>query len=150
VLENGKCEQYGARALNEGGYFAIPKLTFPGGVLVGCSAGFLNVLRIKGTHNAIKSGMLAGKRMQQISKLSLIYFFFLQQYSIISPAESIYEHLVLAPKEEQREVTSYEESLKKSWVHKELKSTRNTKGAFKWGLYPGLAYNGFTAYFTKV
>jgi Dehydrogenases (flavoproteins) len=52
---------YGARALNEGGLQAIPRLTFPGGCLVGCTAGFLNVPKIKGTHNAMKSGMLAAE-----------------------------------------------------------------------------------------
>lgn len=52
---------YGARALNEGGFQAIPKLTFPGGCLIGCTAGFLNVPKIKGTHNAMKSGILAAE-----------------------------------------------------------------------------------------
>jgi electron-transferring-flavoprotein dehydrogenase len=55
-LEGGQCISYGARALSAGGYFSLPKLTFPGGVLVGCSAGFMNVLKIKGSHTAIKSG----------------------------------------------------------------------------------------------
>lgn len=59
-LEGGQCLSYGARALNSNGYFSIPKFTFPGGVLVGCSAGFMNVLKIKGSHNAIKSGLEAG------------------------------------------------------------------------------------------
>jgi len=49
----------GARALNEGGYQCVPKLSFPGGCLVGCSPGFMNVAKIKGTHNAMKSGLLA-------------------------------------------------------------------------------------------
>ena len=62
-LIGGKCIQYGARALNEGGYFAIPKLTFPGGLIVGCSAGFLNVMKIKGAHNAIKSGIIAAEEI---------------------------------------------------------------------------------------
>ena len=53
--------QYGARCLNEGGYHAVPKLVFPGGVLAGCSAGFLNAVKIKGTHTAMKSGMLAAE-----------------------------------------------------------------------------------------
>ena len=60
-LEGGQCISYGARALNSGGYFSVPKLTFPGGVIVGCSAGFMNVLKIKGSHTAIKSGIEAGK-----------------------------------------------------------------------------------------
>ncbi|NEU35954.1 electron transfer flavoprotein-ubiquinone oxidoreductase, partial [bacterium LRH843] len=61
TLEGGKRIAYGARALNEGGFQSIPRLTFPGGCLVGCGAGFLNVPKIKGTHNAMKSGMLAAE-----------------------------------------------------------------------------------------
>lgn len=61
LLENGKRISYGARTLNEGGYQSIPKLTFPGGALIGCSAGFLNVPKIKGTHTAMKSGMIAAE-----------------------------------------------------------------------------------------
>ena len=62
-LEGGECISYGARALNEGGYHAIPELTFPGGALLGCSAGFLNSVKIKGSHTAIKSGMNPGLTM---------------------------------------------------------------------------------------
>jgi len=58
TLEGGKCVSYGARALNEGGLQSIPELAFPGGALLGCSAGFLNVPKIKGSHYALKSGML--------------------------------------------------------------------------------------------
>ena len=61
TLEKGQCISYGARSLNEGGYYSIPKLTFPGGVLVGCSAGFLDVMKIKGSHNAMKSGIVAAE-----------------------------------------------------------------------------------------
>ena len=61
MLDGGECISYGARVLNEGGYHAIPKLTFPGGMLAGCSAGFLNVAKIKGSHNAMKTGMLAAE-----------------------------------------------------------------------------------------
>jgi electron-transferring-flavoprotein dehydrogenase len=60
-LEGGECISYGARCLNEGAYNSIPKLTFPGGMLAGDSAGFLNVAKIKGSHNAIKTGMLAAE-----------------------------------------------------------------------------------------
>ena len=59
-LEGGQCLSYGARALNSQGYFSIPNLVFPGGLLVGCSAGFMNVPKIKGSHTAIKSGIEAG------------------------------------------------------------------------------------------
>merc|ERR1719478_713184 len=61
LLEGGQCISYGARCLNEGGIQAVPKLTFPGGMLTGCSAGFLNVPKIKGSHTAMKTGMLAGE-----------------------------------------------------------------------------------------
>jgi electron-transferring-flavoprotein dehydrogenase len=64
-LEGGDCVAYGARAVNEGGYNALPKLTFPGGALVGCSAGFLNVAKIKGTHTAMKSGMMAAEAVAE-------------------------------------------------------------------------------------
>jgi flavin-dependent dehydrogenase len=75
---------YGARALNEGGYQSIPKLTFPGGCLIGCGAGFLNLPKIKGTHNAMKSGMLAAESIFESLESSsekrrpylLIYFGF--------------------------------------------------------------------------
>ncbi len=60
-LEGGKPISYGARALNEGGFQSIPELVFPGGILVGCAAGFLNVPKIKGSHTDLKSGMLAGE-----------------------------------------------------------------------------------------
>merc|ERR1712005_74693 len=60
-LEGGTCVQYGARCLNEGGLHAIPKLTFPGGALLGCSAGFLNSVKIKGSHTALKSGVVAAE-----------------------------------------------------------------------------------------
>jgi electron-transferring-flavoprotein dehydrogenase len=61
IFENGKRLVYGARAINEGGLQSVPKLTFPGGALIGCSAGFVNLPRIKGTHNAMKTGMLAAE-----------------------------------------------------------------------------------------
>src|SRR5262245_42850844 len=61
LLEGGKRLGYGARAITEGGFQSVPKLTFPGGALIGCSAGFVNVPRIKGTHNAMKSGMIAAE-----------------------------------------------------------------------------------------
>lgn len=63
VLQGGKCIAYGARALNEGGWQSIPRLAFPGGALIGCAAGFLNVPKIKGTHTAMKSGMLAAETL---------------------------------------------------------------------------------------
>ena len=101
--------------LNEGGYHAIPKLTFPGGMLAGCSAGFLNVAKIKGTHNAMKTGMLAAESI------------FKSQDELIS-----------------NELKDYEVSVKDSWVAKELKQSRNFKGGFEKGLWAGLLHGGIT------
>jgi len=69
VLEGGECIGYGARAVNEGGFFSVPKLTFPGGMLTGCSAGFLNPAKIQGTHNAMKSGILAAEAIAEAESL---------------------------------------------------------------------------------
>mmetsp|Transcript_12224 Transcript_12224/g.22668 ORF Transcript_12224/g.22668 Transcript_12224/m.22668 type:complete len:603 (+) Transcript_12224:183-1991(+) len=121
-LEGGQCIEYGARVINEGGYQAIPKLTFPGGALIGCSAGFLNVPKVKGTHTAMKSAMVA--------------------------AESVYELLgeEAAQGEDQVEATSYRTNLDNSWVMKELKSVRNYAPAFKHGLYAGVIYSGISGF----
>lgn len=118
TFEGGTRISYGARALNEGGYQSIPKLTFPGGCLIGCGPGFMNVPKIKGTHTAMKSGMLA--------------------------AESVFEGIQNGQSETAGiEPLSYEENLKNSSVFKELKAVRNVKPAFhKYGLYGGMAYTG--------
>ncbi|XP_045116407.1 electron transfer flavoprotein-ubiquinone oxidoreductase, mitochondrial-like [Portunus trituberculatus] len=120
VLRGGTRISYGARALNEGGLQCIPKLTFPGGCLVGCSPGFMNVPKIKGTHNAMKSAMLA--------------------------ADSIYEQLTDEKNEEAEwvEPVSYETTLRDSWVWKELHAVRNVRPSFHTplGLYGGLMYTG--------
>ncbi|NEK55586.1 electron transfer flavoprotein-ubiquinone oxidoreductase, partial [Rhizobium leguminosarum] len=65
TFEGGKRLSYGARAITEGGYQSVPKLSFPGGALIGCSAGFVNVPRIKGSHNAVLSGMMAADRIAE-------------------------------------------------------------------------------------
>ncbi|MGF1608892.1 MAG: electron transfer flavoprotein-ubiquinone oxidoreductase [Kiloniellales bacterium] len=116
MLEGGKRIAYGARALNEGGLQAIPKLVFPGGALIGCTAGFLNVPKIKGSHNAMKSGMLAAEAA----------------------------HAALAGGDEGYGVLSaYPEAFEKSWVHEELNKARNFRPAFaKWGLLGGTLYGG--------
>lgn len=127
LLEGGNCISYGARALNEGGYQSIPKLVFPGGALIGCTAGFLNVPKIKGTHTAMKSGMLA--------------------------AEAAYD--ALFGSEEQPEapvmLNKYEDSIKNSWVYDELYAVRNCKPAFHspLGLYGGVLYSGISTLITK-
>ncbi|MCE3251479.1 MAG: electron transfer flavoprotein-ubiquinone oxidoreductase [Cellvibrio sp.] len=102
LLLNAKRLSYGARAINEGGVQSLPELVFPGGALIGCSAGFVNVPRIKGSHNAMKSGMLA--------------------------AESIIE--ALARDQYEPLLNSYPEKIRKSWLWKDLYAVRNIKPAF--------------------
>jgi len=118
LFEGGTRIGYGARALNEGGYQSLPKLTFPGGCLIGCSAGFMNVPKIKGTHTAMKSAMLAAEAV----------------FAKITAGDSVTEGV---------EPAEYESNLKESWVWSELKSVRNIKPAFhKFGLWGGIAYTG--------
>ena len=113
-LDGGKRIGYGARAVNKGGLQSLPKLAFPGGMLVGCDAGFLNGVKIKGAHTAIKTGMLA--------------------------AESIHKALS-AGDEGQSELGDYEDSVKASWVYKELHSGRNFGPALvKFGTFWGAAF----------
>eukprot|EP00591_Stephanopyxis_turris_P009152 CAMPEP_0195509062 /NCGR_PEP_ID=MMETSP0794_2-20130614/2095_1 /TAXON_ID=515487 /ORGANISM="Stephanopyxis turris, Strain CCMP 815" /LENGTH=590 /DNA_ID=CAMNT_0040636183 /DNA_START=429 /DNA_END=2201 /DNA_ORIENTATION=+ len=136
-FEGGTCVAYGARVLNEGGLQAIPKLTFPGGMLLGCSAGFLNSVKIKGSHTAIKSGTEAGNAVFQ---------------QLISNQDSFRVAISgeIDPNEPISEVTSYEDEMKQSWVHDELYQVRNCHAAFqKWGFLPGLAYAGITAHIFK-
>lgn len=111
LLEGGRRIAYGARALVEGGFQSIPKLSFPGGVLIGDTAGFLNTPKIKGNHTAMKSGMVA--------------------------AEAIIEHLKSA-EGFGSECVLYPEMMKKSWVWKELKKVRNIRPGFHKGLWLGL------------
>ncbi len=108
-FEGGKRIAYGARALTAGGLQSLPKLTFPGGVLVGDDAGFLNASRIKGSHAAIKSGMLAADAA----------------YAAVKAGRS------------GDELTAYPESFKQSWLHEELHRARNFKPAMAKGLYTG-------------
>ena len=118
VFEGGRRTAYGARALNEGGFQAIPKLIFPGGALIGCAAGFLNVPKIKGTHMAMKSGMLA--------------------------AEAAFE--ALAADRSPPMLASYPAKLETSWVMPELKAVRNIRPGFRWGLFGGLANAALTTF----
>jgi electron-transferring-flavoprotein dehydrogenase len=101
ILEGGKRVSYGARAITEGGWQSIPKLAFPGGALIGCTAGFMNVPRIKGSHNAMKSGMLA--------------------------AEAI--AAAIGAGREHDEVVEYQANLNESWIAKELKLVKNAEPA---------------------
>jgi electron-transferring-flavoprotein dehydrogenase len=119
TLEGGRRISYGARVLTEGGLQSIPKLTFPGGVLIGDTAGFLNVPKIKGIHTAMKSGMIA--------------------------AEAIFDNL--GQESPATEVTEYRTRLEKSWVWEELYIARNIRPSFsKWGLWGGVAFSGLDTY----
>ncbi len=114
-LEGGKRVSYGARAMAKGGFNSLPKMTMPGAVLVGCDAGTINFAKIKGNHTAMKSGMLA--------------------------AESIFEALASGD-EGGKELTSYTEKYKNSWLYEELYNTRNFGPAMhKFGTFIGGAYN---------
>lgn len=124
-LEGGKCVSYGARAINEGGIQAIPKLTFPGGALIGCSAGFLNVPKIKGSHTAMKSGMVAADAV----------------YDRFSEDEEGLEGY---------ECTEYEANLKNSWVYEELHQVRNIHPSMKFGGLPFFAaWSGLDSFVLK-
>nr|WP_294865836.1 electron transfer flavoprotein-ubiquinone oxidoreductase [uncultured Pseudogulbenkiania sp.] len=120
VFEGGRRLSYGARAISEGGLQSIPKLTFPGGVLIGDTAGFLNVPKIKGTHTAMKSAMLA--------------------------AEAIVEALATAQEGQPLEATAYTATFKQSWLYDELYRVRNIRPAFRWGLWPAMLYSALDTY----
>jgi len=133
-LEGGECVQYGARCLNEGGFHAIPKLTFPGGAMAGCSAGFLNSIKIKGSHTALKTGMLAGEEI-----------FAALHASGEEPVAETFE----IPDVPAMEVTSYQTAVEESWVMEELKEVRNCHASFHWGTVPGMIYTGISTLFLK-
>jgi electron-transferring-flavoprotein dehydrogenase len=114
TFEGGRRIAYGARALNEGGIQSLPKMTFPGGLMIGCEAGTINMPKIKGTHTAMKSGMLA--------------------------AEAAYAALAAGGTE--RELAAYTAAFDASWVKDELMAARNVRPSFKWGLLVGTLYTG--------
>ncbi|OVZ62466.1 electron transfer flavoprotein-ubiquinone oxidoreductase [Pigmentiphaga sp. NML080357] len=113
-LEGGKRIAYGARSITAGGLLSLPRLVFPGGALVGCEAGFLNASRIKGSHAAIKSGMLA--------------------------AEAAFEALEAGRSHD--ELASYPRAFESSWLHEELNKSRNFKQWFKKGRTVGTLMTG--------
>ena len=118
-LEGGRRIAYGARALNEGGWQSIPGLEFPGGALIGCSAGFLNVPKIKGSHNAMKTGMLAAESVADALKAEA------------SPADGL---------------PAYTEAVKESWVWEELYKVRNIRPSFRWGFWGAMIYGALDTY----
>jgi len=99
VIEGGKRVAYGARAINEGGWQSVPKLAFPGGALIGCTAGFVNVPRIKGTHTAMKSGMLAAEAVAA----------------------------VIGTGREKTELSEYDRAVRSSWIADELQLVKNAQ-----------------------
>ena len=123
-LEGGKRVSYGARAIAKGGFNSLPKMTFPGGLLVGCDAGTLNFAKIKGNHTAMKSGMLA--------------------------AESLMEVLSDSEAKPSQELTHYTQMFKDSWLYDELFRSRNFGPALhKFGTFMGGAYNTLEQNFFK-
>jgi len=122
-IEGGKRASYGARAINEGGWQAIPTLAFPGGALVGCAAGFVNVPRIKGSHTAIKSGMLA--------------------------AEAAFR--AIADDRRSDVLADYEPAVRSSWIADELKKVRNAQPAVaRWGGTIGTLFAGFDMWLNAI
>jgi electron-transferring-flavoprotein dehydrogenase len=123
LLEGGKRLAYGARAITEGGLQSVPHLTFPGGALIGCSAGFVNVPRIKGSHNAMKTGMLA--------------------------AEAAAAAIIAG--RQQDELHDYEETYRASWTYKDLLRVRNAKPLWsKFGTVLGIGLGGFDMWTTTL
>jgi electron-transferring-flavoprotein dehydrogenase len=114
TFEGGKRLGYGARAINEGGLQSVPKLPFPGGALIGCAAGFVNLPRIKGSHNAMKTGMLA--------------------------AESAFA--ALGAGRSHDELADLTDAWRKSWVYEDLYKVRNVKPGLKWGMWLGSLHGG--------
>lgn len=123
TFEGAERLSYGARAITEGGWQSIPKLTFPGGALIGCSAGFVNLPRIKGSHNAMKTGMLAAEAVAA----------------------------AIAEGRERDEASAYSDAFEGSWVAKELKTVRNVKPLLsKHGTLVGLGLGGIDMWATTL
>ena len=120
IFEGGRRVAYGARALNEGGFQSIPELTCPGAAIIGCAAGFLNVPKIKGSHNAMKTGMIA--------------------------AEAAFAAL---SSEGGKVLEDYPVNLKKSWVWDELYRVRNIRPSFRWGMWIGLIYSAIDTFLLR-
>jgi electron-transferring-flavoprotein dehydrogenase len=115
TFEGGKRLAYGARALTEGGWQSVPKLVFPGGALIGCAAGFMNVPRIKGSHNAILSGLLAAEHVAEAIKSGRA----------------------------NDELSDYEAAWRSSAIGRDLRGVRNAKPLWsRFGTFPGIALAG--------
>ena len=126
IFEGGTRVAYGARAISEGGLQSIPKLTFPGGLLIGDSAGFLNVPKIKGTHTSMKSAMLAAEAVFELLPV---------EYDEENPGPAL-------------EAVSYAEKFKNSWLWTELNKVRNIRPGFQKGLWLGMLNGALESYLT--
>ena len=121
LLDEGRRVSYGARALNEGGWQSLPKLSFAGGSLIGCDAGTLNTPKIKGTHTAMKSGIIASENVFRKLEQNL----------------------------EGVELESFQSDFNNSWAGKELKAARNVRPSFKYGLKLGTILTGIDQIFLR-
>jgi len=146
TFEGGERLTYGARALNEGGFQSIPKLAFPGGALVGCAAGFLNVPKIKGTHTAMKSGMLAAEAafaaIQALPEAEAVEGVEGEEGEEIEPPP------FTGP---VADLGAYQPALEGSWVYEELRSVRNMRPSSHLGLgmWGAFLYAGVVHYVTR-
>jgi electron-transferring-flavoprotein dehydrogenase len=144
VFEGGRRIAYGSRALTEGGYQSIPKLSFPGGALIGCGAGFMNVPRIKGIHNAMKSGMIAAECVFDLLTAAAS-----ASASAAPPSASAASASASAASPSSaasKEARDYRSRLDATWLMKELRAVRNIRPGFHLGLLPGLAYAAIDTY----
>ena len=121
MLEGGKRIAYGARAINEGGWQSMPRLDFEGGLLIGCSAGFVNVPKIKGSHTAMKTGMIAAEEVAA----------------------------ALAAENPPKRIAGYDKRVRESWVGRELRKVRNIRPSFHRGLWWGLTYSAVDTYLLR-
>ncbi|MEW5301611.1 MAG: hypothetical protein WDW36_004461 [Sanguina aurantia] len=167
-LKGGTCLQYGARSLNEGGMQSIPKLTFPGGALVGCAAGFLNVPKIKGTHTAMFSGMLAAESTvraleaeeKEAKEAAVAAAAAAAEAAGVvavatSPVATATPVVIAGTAETVAAVVAtaapfspsvqtpllidkYEAAIRNSWLWEELSAVRNVRPAFRYGLLVGM------------
>jgi len=122
TFEGGKRLGYGARAINEGGLQSVPDLAFPGGALIGCAAGFVNLPRIKGTHNAMKTGMLAAEAAVA----------------------------ALGAGRARDRLDDYAQGWRRTWVYDDLYKVRNVKPGLKWGMWAGTLHGGLHMWLNDV
>lgn len=149
---------YGARVLTEGGLQSVPLLHFPGGALIGCSAGFVNIAKIKGVHNAMKTGMLGAEgAFEAIHPSGMLFPFELHfQKHMLFQLTSIFlvtEESSAPPVEEGHaaDLSGYTKAFTKSWVYDDLNEVRNLRPSFatKLGLWGGIAYSGMDSLFLR-